>query len=836
MPQSLRRLLAAGLWLWPALALGAGAAPDPAAVGAAALETAQQALARGDGLAAERALQHALAQREAALGRTHPAVATVLDALAALALRRDDAVAVQDLGTRALAIRHQALGPETAEAAPTVLILAEQATRAGDFAAASTLLREALAYAVRAWGPHHARVAGLWAARSRLAQARDAFAQAESYGRAALAAGEGSATPLQLALWQTDLAAAELALGQAGAARTLLEQALGRVETQLADDDPGRAAALANAARGALEAGAYADALEKLQRAETLARAHAVGPEGLLGEVLALRMETRLRQGDVAGALEAEKAALTALDCDLRRWQGVGTDRQRWRLAQRQLSQAAAAVRLHLEVLPRDKIAAALAFSAVAQRPALDLAALADTSAARRRRLPTGERELADELQATRERLAWLATEEAPESPTAARLPRRREWLQLAQRQESQLLKQSPRQRAEWAPLQPAQVAALLPPDAVFVTYVRYAATAVAGGHPDSHSAAYVLDKTGEPQGVDLGSAATIDAAVSAFRAALATPSGDAQPAAAAVSRLILAPIFGLVRSARQWWIQPDGALALVPFAALVEPDGRWVLERRTVTLRGGGTDLLRPRSPPTTRSEAWVLAGAEPSPSGTVGGSTKAPLATEAEAVAPLLGARPHLAATPELLRRLHAPRILHLAVRCALQASTVVRPARPPLLLPFLRPPSLPSAPLPHPLRGAGLALSSATDAETLGGAGSLTAGDVIGLDLRGTQLVVLSACDAQPSRAGDTAGAAALRRAFDVAGADALLMSLWRVDDEALYGLLTSFYGKLSATEGRSEALRRAQLELLTRPRTQAPYFWAALQLIGDPRPLR
>src|SRR4029079_3217892 len=93
-----------------------------------------------------------------------------------------------------------------------------------------------------------------------------------------------------------------------------------------------------------------------------------------------------------------------------------------------------------------------------------------------------------------------------------------------------------------------------------------------------------------------------------------------------------------------------------------------------------------------------------------------------------------------------------------------------------------------------------------------GVLTALEASNLDLRGTKLVVLSACETGLGEVRNGEGVFGLRRAFVVAGAETLLMSLWQVADEATKDLMTSYYSRLSKGEARADALRQAQLAML------------------------
>jgi len=115
-----------------------------------------------------------------------------------------------------------------------------------------------------------------------------------------------------------------------------------------------------------------------------------------------------------------------------------------------------------------------------------------------------------------------------------------------------------------------------------------------------------------------------------------------------------------------------------------------------------------------------------------------------------------------------------------------------------------------------------------------GLLTAEDVSGLDLLATELVVLSACETGLGEVRTGEGVFGLQRAFTLAGAKTLVMSLWSVPDEATRELMEDFYTRLLSGEGKADALRNAQLTL--RRKYPDPFFWGAFICQGDPGPLR
>jgi CHAT domain-containing protein len=114
-----------------------------------------------------------------------------------------------------------------------------------------------------------------------------------------------------------------------------------------------------------------------------------------------------------------------------------------------------------------------------------------------------------------------------------------------------------------------------------------------------------------------------------------------------------------------------------------------------------------------------------------------------------------------------------------------------------------------------------------------GVLTALDVSSLDLLSTDLAVLSACETGLGDVQTGEGVFGLRRAFMLAGAKTLVMSLWKVPDEATKELMVDFYRRVLAGEGRADALRKAQLAI--KAKHPDPYYWGAFICQGDPSPL-
>ena len=423
----------------------------------------------------------------------------------------------------------------------------------------------------------------------------------------------------------------------------------------------------------------------------------------------------------------------------------------------------------------------------------------------------------------------------------------------------------------------PAEVCSAVPMDAALIDlfwYLRFAPRSAPGGSPslEPHYVVFVLksDTCAHPIRVDLGPAASIDEDVRRFRDTISRDGPDPSTrelraryrkalAARLKAKLLPPQIQAAIEGKPRLLIAPDDALALLPFGLLPGEDGHeFLLETRTIGYVPSGRDLLRVAASRPTASgllavgaPAFDLAPVQVAQ----GGGTRAGCGSLEDHFAPLPGtaaevraitavytqANPTRSAT--VLEGTHAtkaafmeqaskPSVLHLATH-AYFAGEDCTPAG--LVSEHRGLGGEPPAFLGHnPLLLAGIALAGANEREK--GDGILTALEVTALDLRGTDLVVLSACDTGLGTAARGQELLGLRWAFAYAGARHLVTSLWSVPDAETATLMTYFYTALwEKGLPVPAALRAAQLELLKAARARGdsnPHAWGAFVASGRP----
>lgn len=369
----------------------------------------------------------------------------------------------------------------------------------------------------------------------------------------------------------------------------------------------------------------------------------------------------------------------------------------------------------------------------------------------------------------------------------------------------------------------------------------------------EKHYGAFLLDHSGNLRWLDLGPSQPVDQAVRDLIAgandwsvslshrekqAAASAEETAQDALRRLSKQ-LAPLCSRLEedaSKHRLRVSPDGMLTLVPFAALSDARGHFLIERFAISYLSAGRDLVamqntdQPASPPVIA----LSPGANPQPLPTAGPSAKAFRADglehldgaelEARALQKLIPRAKLLAngqATEQNVKALRSPALLHIVghgvIRGNEEALTNMDPGSRAMNL---------SAIVLEEAYGRGA--KSSQD-------GLLTALELENLDFHASEMLVLSQCrmaDGVPSSGNGVYG---MRRAAAIAGVKSFVAPLWNVADSTERALMVRFYKELSLGRGRADALRAAMLEVMRTPEQKSFLYWAPVILSGDPSPL-
>jgi len=743
---------------------------------------------------------------------------------------------------RAKRLADRATPADEALRASTLGALARAMEASGDHEGAEKLLAPAVASAEQRLGPAHEVTAGLMAelASTRTfallsdhavdrAATEQLFRRAIAiYGPSQPAFAAAVEANFGLFLWKID----RLEDAEATTRRALA--ALGAKE-----------GAKASNATGLMNLGLILQDRGKLAEAESVMREALEQVERQVGAespALALHLVNlaalRVRQGKPGDALPLLTRGQHLQDLELERAVRGGNDGQRRAVMAHAQRLARWPTTLHLQSLPSDPAAATLALQTILRQKARALDAGHSTIRALRERASPVDLEQLERLGRAR---ADLATASLTGAPPARLEGLERAVLELEQR----LAKKFSAIAIERTPVTVDAVRAVLRPGQALVEITAYRRVDAALAWGPERYAAYILLPTGPILARDLGEAATIDRAAREVRARMGTEGAPFVEAARALDALLLEPLRAMLGDVHDVWLSAEGGVNLVPIGALVDTKGRFAMERHRFTLLTSGRDLLRMNAPKDTISTSAPLLVTAPDFDASIGSSTaaSAPLALGRIRFRPLPGtaregqtiaslfpdarSEQGRAASKEAVLAVHGPRFLHVATHgFFFDQGGALAPAQRGFDLE--QGAALPSDPLVR----SGLAFAGANVAPATS---LLSALEASSLDLWGTKLVALSACETGLGEVSRGEGVFGLRRALVLAGSETQIMSLWKVPDDATERLMVAYYKRILRGGGRSDALREAQVEVARDPATRHPYHWAAFVVSGDDRAL-
>jgi len=305
---------------------------------------------------------------------------------------------------------------------------------------------------------------------------------------------------------------------------------------------------------------------------------------------------------------------------------------------------------------------------------------------------------------------------------------------------------------------------------------------------------------------------------------------------------LIQKPLKNTIKDKTSLIISPDGALRLLPFETLYDKEkDQYLIEEKEIRYIPSGRELVRLykySKGKTSKGKKSTVIFANPDFSSKIASVPKEEIAITPNTnragivkslfrmhFTPLPGTKEEAREIKEILKqskvqeyeqdkatesnllKTKEPKILHIATHGFFINDNTV----------------------PNPMLKSGIALAGANTSVIKGKSdGVVTALKLSGLDLKGTDLVVLSACQTGVVDINSTDSVSGLSKAFIQAGAKDIVMSLWSVDDQATKELMSSFYQEMKEKKNYTKALKAAKLKMIEEGKH--PFYWGAFVVSG------
>jgi CHAT domain-containing protein/Flp pilus assembly protein TadD len=807
---------------------------------------------------AEPLYKEALAIYKKQLGDNHPDTATRLNNLAVLYYFQGRYAEAEPLYKEALAITKQQLGDNHPDTATSLNNLAELYYSQGRYSEAEPLYKEALAIYKKQLGDNHPdtatslnNLAGLYKFQGRYAEAEPLYKEALAIRKQQL----GGNHPDTAASFN-NLALLYKFQGRYAEAEPLYKEALAITKQQLGGNHPDTATSLNNLAGLYESQGRYSEAEYFYKEALAIRKKQLEDNHPYTAASLNNLALLYYSQDDIPQAINYLIQGIKVEEYNLFQNLNIGNEKQKRDYIAIVSGTTDALISLNLQAALNNLEATRLAFKTILERKGRILDVLTNSLQILRQQINDPESQtLLEQLIQKQTQLSNLTFQK---SETIKSPEIHRQQLTNLQSETQQLEDKLSRRSAEFRNLsQPITLEAIqkfIPTNAALVEIVRYQpfnpkATKDSEKFGNSHYAVYILFANGEIKAQDLGEAQPIDEQVTAFRRTLAdskTPIPQLQKSARQLDEKLTQPIRQLLGNTKTLLLSPDSALNLIPFEALVDENNQYLVENYQITYLTSGRDLLRQKEKFASQQPPLIIANPLYNQTGqkvalnpnstrsiNLADSVFSPLdgtKAEAEAIKKLLPKATVLTqaqATENALKQVKKPNILHIATHGFFLESTKNKNE------------SERNSPLQiddNPLLRSGLVFAGVKVSKSAGDDGVLSALEATNLNLVGTKLVVLSACDTGNGDISTGEGVYGLRRALVIAGSESQLISLWKVSDKETKDLMIAYYQRLKKGEGRSEALRQTQLAMLKSKEQNHPFYWASFIPSGDSSPMK
>src|SRR5271165_2735075 len=812
-------------------------------------------LPMGEYAKAEPLYQEALRVRQKVLGPEHPDTAQSLNSLGWLYRAMGEYAKAEPLLQEALRVRQKVLGSEHPDTAQSRNNLAWLYRAMGEYDKAEPLFQEALRIRQKVLGPEHPDTATSLNNLAWLYQPMGDYDKAEPLFQEALRIRQKVLGPERpdTAQSRNDLAVLYRAMGEYDKAEPLFQEALRIRQKVLGPEHPYTAQSLNSLAWLYQPMGEY-DKAEPLFQEALRIRQKVLGPEhpdtatGLTNLAL---LEFNLNRIDEATALarQASAAELTILS------KIFSFTSEQQRLAYLNIFNPYNLFPF-LKGTETDLAQAVLRYKGAVLDSIIEDRLLAEVSQG------SEEQKLVERLNLDKRQLGQLLLQ--PTQKLSDETNQQIEALEgEVEKIESQLAQHvaglGKARHALGVTLEQVQVA--IPEDSALIEYLRYWHYLMKGKWEPRYGAIVLFSK-GAPLWIPLGKANEIEHLVRQYETLVrgSAPDDELSANLRALFEAIWAPIGQALSSQiKRIIISPDGQLNFISFATLLDKEKQFLAQTSTVQYVTSGRDLLYQVKPSAAKEVVLfanpdfnlgstpMLAKAEDhsADAGSIRGSERREI--EDWNFGSLEGTQKERdelikefadwgwtstdftakEATKEALLKIHSPYILHLATHGFFAKEDPTTANTEPGVLLNDRQNVTRSKFFKNPMHRSGLALAGAEttieawqrdEVPPVENDGILTAEDVSTLDLQGTWLVTLSACDTGSGEARAGEGVMGLRRGFIQAGAQNLLMTLWPISDEVTVQIMSAFYQAAHNTGKAAEALAEVQRNWLLKLRTE------------------
>jgi tetratricopeptide (TPR) repeat protein len=825
----------------------------------------------GDYARAEPLFRRSLKIFKKVLGANHAKTAVILDNLGQLYQKTGDYDKAEPLLKQALEIDYKVSGPNHPKTAGPLNSLGLLYESMGDFDKAKAMYTLALEILEKTLEEDHPRLVLALNNLAEIYTLTGEYTEAELLFNRALAIAQKILGPdhPDTALTLNNFAALYDNMKNFSKAEELYKQALEIDEKTLGGNHPNLGRDLNNLAFLNQAMGNY-DRAEPFYKRALEIKEKAFGPDhpdtALSLFNLAFMYGTQGRDNE---SLNSFKHGLAIQDRFIRNVLGIGNERQKLLLIKDQAEGYEGTLSLIHQKFAKDPKALRLGLNIVLSRKGVIFDAQARQRQAIMSSTDPKAKETWKELSSLRSKLAKLLMDKPGELSAKEYQTKTVSFRWKIEKLESSLAAISPLAAEEMEQRQATveTVAPILPKGSVLVEFVRI------GLFDWDHCKwsgrkvylVFILHPDHRIELVSLGDADRLDQRVQTLMGRISSiPNSQSdvkiqRDSAKELYSLLWKPLTGPVGNAVNVIVSPDGILNLVSFSALRDPKDRFLIEDRNITYVTSGRDMLRGKGGFQSESDLFIAANPKFDMEVQTEPNTFQSLKEDFRSAGftlqfpPLPGTSeeareiPHLLpgkikvvvtgkeATESAVLNAKRPKTLHLATHGFFLKDQEAIPAHA-----NRRPPSRSILPkgFENPLVRSGLAFAQANNAAEAktSNDGLLTALEVSGMDLHGTELVTLSACETGVGEVKAGEGVFGLRRAFALSGARNLMMSLWSVSDSITAGQMKTFYRFYGKGTSPAEALRKAQLESIETLRKRfgaAPAsLWAPFILQGPP----